>query len=193
MNKFEKWYKAVKNLTYYSASVYPTIPDAHGNLALEHDYAEDRGRKPVDKLSEAHLISSLVKGSVSDYETHKIAIDIDWPAVLIPSSTEGHYHLIIDKKISWSSYVRILEALGDCGVVQSGYARASIARGRTDIRTPWIRKPENQITSAGEIPSQEHHDNAAAYLGTAIEKSFVEREVPEEDTTLGSSYLEQWN
>ena len=89
-------------------------------------------------LDEAELITSEVAGQKGD--VHKIAIDLDMPAVLVPSSTEGHFHLIIDHPIAWQRYVEILEALDRAGVVEHGYVEASKRRGFSALRVPWITK-----------------------------------------------------
>jgi hypothetical protein len=88
-------------------------------------------------LAEANVISSVVRGSDV---MHKPVLDIDLPAHLIPSSTPGHYHLIIDKEIPWEQYKILLNCLSYVGVLEQGYVDASIDRGYTAVRLPWIRK-----------------------------------------------------
>lgn len=87
-------------------------------------------------LDEADAISSeLADGR------HAPAIDLDVPARLIPSTTEGHAHLYIDVPMSWRQYKRLLRALVAAGVVEPGYYKASRRRGATFLRLPWVRKP----------------------------------------------------
>jgi hypothetical protein len=59
---------------------------------------------------------------------------------LIPSSTEGHYHLLLDKPMSWTKYQNLLTALAEAGIVEHGYAKASIAHGGSYIRKPGVHK-----------------------------------------------------
>lgn len=71
---------------------------------------------------------------------HKPVLDIDVPAILVPSSTPGHSHLYIDHAMPWDNYVKVLKALGEVGILQPGYVRASLQRESTWLRLPWIKK-----------------------------------------------------
>jgi hypothetical protein len=71
---------------------------------------------------------------------HKPVLDIDVPAMLVPSSTPGHHHLYIDKLIPWYEYARLLQTLGRVGIIQKGYMHASVERDGSWVRAPWIRK-----------------------------------------------------
>ena len=71
---------------------------------------------------------------------HFPVLDLDVPAHLVPSSTSGHSHLYIDKLLSWDQYKELLTALAKAGIIEDGYAGASIARGHTAVRLPWKRK-----------------------------------------------------
>ena len=71
---------------------------------------------------------------------HKILLDIDHNALLVPSSTEGHWHLYIDHTIEWKKYCALLLALAEAGVIEDGYAQASIRREQTHLRVPWLSK-----------------------------------------------------
>lgn len=71
---------------------------------------------------------------------HLVAVDLDIPAVLVPSSTLGHSHLIIDKELTWPQYRKLLEVLGEVGILEEGYVAASLRRNTTHIRAPWFPK-----------------------------------------------------
>jgi hypothetical protein len=97
----------------------------------------------VENAEEANLVVSLVKGSHSagHYASrHKPVIDIDLPVKVLPSSTPGHSHLFIDKELSWSQYCRLLQVMVDVGIVEGGYLGASLARGYSAVRLPWVKK-----------------------------------------------------
>lgn len=79
---------------------------------------------------DANLVSSLCADG-----QHMPAIDIDLPIRVKPSSTEGHFHLFIDHKISWEQYVNILRALYEAGIVERGFYELSVARGASFLRT----------------------------------------------------------
>lgn len=76
----------------------------------------------------------------SDFQMHRPILDIDFPAELIPSTTEGHFHLYLDKPMTWKQYRKLLGVLAEVGVVEPGYAQASIERGYSSTRLPWIKK-----------------------------------------------------
>lgn len=92
-------------------------------------------RIPTDAAS-ATLISSKVVGS----DKHKPVIDIDVPIRVYPSSTLGHFHLYIDKEISWFRYKVLLWAMVKAGIVEEGYLYASKHRKATHVRLPWVHK-----------------------------------------------------
>ncbi len=94
------------------------------------------GREETTSLSEANVISSKLANS----NEHTVMLDLDLPATLIPSSTPGHSHLFIDRVMTWPQYCRILRALSAAGVIEQGFAVASIRRGYTSLRLPWVKK-----------------------------------------------------
>lgn len=96
------------------------------------------------KLSAVHHTKEDGAGQTITYvnfeETHRPVLDIDFPAKLIPSSTEGHFHLYLDKEMPWSTYEKLLAALAEAGIIEEGYAKASIARRYSTVRLPWEKK-----------------------------------------------------
>jgi len=85
----------------------------------------------------ADVISSEIYGEPG---MHVVALDVDVPARLIPSSTEGHSHLHIDVKCSWEDYVDFLRAAEKIGIIEPGYVNVSIERRGTHLRLPWVKK-----------------------------------------------------
>lgn len=82
---------------------------------------------------EANAVSSVLdtrNGKV----LHAPALDIDLSCKLIPSSTEGHFHLYIDKPMTWKSYQRLLTVLADVGILERGYAEVSTRQEMTILR-----------------------------------------------------------
>ncbi len=86
-----------------------------------------------NKGMEPNLVTSH---AVNDPGMHLVALDIDMPAELLPSKTPGHFHLYIDHKMPWEKYVTLLRALAEAGIIEEGYANASIAKGCTALRLP---------------------------------------------------------
>lgn len=100
---------------------------------------------PADRLEEAEVVTSYTGGSKKGLwgdaeKLHRPILDIDIPMHIIPSTTEGHGHLYIDKELTWWEYKRLLEVLADCGIIERGYLNVSIAREHTAVRLPWIKK-----------------------------------------------------
>jgi hypothetical protein len=103
----------------------------------EYEVALNRYPESIDGLGAANLVSSIVKGKA---ETHRPVLDIDVPAYLVPSTRPGHSHLYIDVEIPEDKYFNLLDALADCGILESGYAGVSRARGNSAVRVPWVEK-----------------------------------------------------
>ena len=105
------------------------------------DYEKETDTVEPESIDEVNLIGSQIYEDDSNGDAmHAITIDLDVPARLVPSSTEGHSHLYIDVPISWDEYDRILRALADAGIVEQGYAKAAITRKQTYLRPPWVKK-----------------------------------------------------
>lgn len=115
-----------------------------GNMKLsDKDSAqfnrEELGKTPLEPapLAESNVITSRVDSNIN---LHKVAIDLDMDAALIPSSTKGHHHLIIDHYLTWGDFHKLLEALQIAGLIGAGYYKASFNRKATVLRTPWTKK-----------------------------------------------------
>lgn len=148
----------------------------------------------VDDLNEAHVVSSLLReqppepvGKVTkDFFTdlfpeghqprHQVVLDIDHPVHVVDSSTPGHHHLVIEVPggIPDDVYWILVEAMVNAGIVEHGYLAASLTRGRTDVRLPWVSKADTPPTPpgircvrCGRPPNaiSEYHDGLAADLG----------------------------
>lgn len=100
-------------------------------------------RKPVKTESASNLVSSL-----TDEGMHAPALDIDLPCRLVESSTKGHYHLFIDKAITWVAYKEVLQALAKAGILEEGFVRSSIDQGGSFLRTKKV-KPEQKVNVQG--------------------------------------------
>lgn len=121
---------------------------------------DDSGTKDVNRpgareracgLDDANVITSLhrEKGyvvsdsfNVEEQDRHAVVLDIDHPAWLMPSTTPNHYHLYIDVPggIAPDDWSDVLTVLARVGIIEPGYAGASMARGFTSCRLPWIEK-----------------------------------------------------
>lgn len=94
----------------------------------EYTDQDSNGREPCWG-SKANLIASRTTRGL-----HAPVLDIDFEARLIPSRTEGHYHLYLDREIPWWKYRILLWALKVAGIIEPGYYRASVERKMTMCR-----------------------------------------------------------
>lgn len=78
--------------------------------------------------------ANLITSKTEKDNIHLPCFDIDMPCRLVPSKTPGHYHLLIEKEMTWENYQLMLNALAIVGVVEQGYVEASRNLGRTAIR-----------------------------------------------------------
>ena len=115
------------------------IPGGLDRVTYRVEQVDGVERRTRATIAESDVVSSELFG---DLDSHAPCIDLDVPAVLVPSSTPGHSHLYIDVPMTWEQYEAILTALADAGVMEQGYYRASKLRKGTHLRLPWVRKPE---------------------------------------------------
>lgn len=110
-----------------------------GKVDFKAKYGRNNFRQSTPEEANAIL-------SVCDDGMHAPCIDLDFPAYLIASSTPGHFHLYIDKKITWPQYRTILNAFKEAGLIQDGWWRNAMQERTTTLRLPHIRK------EAGDAP-----------------------------------------
>lgn len=103
----------------------------------DHDVILDLEDRKVCEVEEANVVSSLCKDGL-----HSPVIDIDLPCRLVPSTSEEHYHLYIEKKLNDEQYFKLLSVMAEVGIISDYYLKASQARGQTFCRLPWIKKPQ---------------------------------------------------
>ena len=64
----------------------------------------------------------LILKEDENLHAHAPALDIDGiNCVLKPSSTEGNFHLYIDKPMSWDHYRELLGVLYKVGIIEDGF------------------------------------------------------------------------
>lgn len=120
--------------------------NVHFRAEADTDYTEAQTDlpEPTTDINEAQVITSKIEyhDRNPNLGLHRPILDIDFPAALIPSSTEGHFHLYLDKPMEWTVYRDLLRALAAAGIIENGYAQASEARKYTAVRLPWVRKED---------------------------------------------------
>lgn len=126
-------------------------------LAPLNEYATPH--RAVDALEDAEATISWTGERVEtgdwdvDAPVHRPMLDIDFPAALVPSSTPGHFHLYLDKPMPAKKYFDLLVALAEAGIIEEGFANASIERGYTSLRLPWVKKPPVENTDVYGLAS----------------------------------------
>lgn len=126
--------------------MYGRVPDMAAYEKGEDPPDETRGEATdlrTMPTSETDVVISLVTDP-ERANLHMPVLDIDYSANLIPSGTEGHYHLYLNKPIEWEDYVMLLSTMAAVGLIEEGYAAASIRRGYSAARVPW--KPKRKMT-----------------------------------------------
>lgn len=53
-------------------------------------------------------------------------------------------HLYVKLPMRWEKFARLLLALAEAGVIETGYAEASIEREATTLRLPWVKKKDGE-------------------------------------------------
>lgn len=81
------------------------------------------------------------------FEGHMPVIDLDLPCQLIPSGTPGHWHLYIERAVTFDAYVAVLKALAEAGIVQWGFVNATVERGFGSVRHPARPKPPKPVAA----------------------------------------------
>jgi hypothetical protein len=96
-----------------------------------------------------NLVSSLCEDGL-----HRPALDIDVPCRVIKSKTPGHCHLYFDDTaLTWDSYVILLAALANAGIIEHAYLSHSIRDKQTLLRI----FPETKVEGSAypELPDDE--------------------------------------
>lgn len=114
------------------------------NEKLDSATYRDPGEVHLATRESANLIGSLCGDG-----KHRLILDLDIPATLVPSSTEGHSHLYIDAAMSFDTMIAVIDALASAGVVDRKWAKVVRSRGMALVRPPWVKKP---VKSAPQLP-----------------------------------------
>ena len=122
----------------------PMIDVYEANLDCSETMVPCDPQLPGLESVEPNLVSSRLYFEGSQFargSSHSPVLDIDFAARLVPSSTEGHFHLYLDGlTLSWPEYENLLSALADAGVIERGYFDASVRRQMTCVRPPGMVK-----------------------------------------------------
>lgn len=112
------------------------VERTYWKIDLGAEYEQERGVR-VERKEDANCVSSLLKG---DGEWQAPALDLDVPHTYVPSSTPGHGHLLIDVAMEPATWRKLMEALGEAGILESGYVESALRRGHSELRLPGVEK-----------------------------------------------------
>ncbi|HTK59570.1 MAG TPA: hypothetical protein VL283_00020 [Candidatus Baltobacteraceae bacterium] len=62
------------------------------------------------------------------------------PATLVPSSTEGHFHLYLETETGWQPYLQLMRAMADAGLLEAGWVDMNERRKMAMLRKPHCKK-----------------------------------------------------
>lgn len=119
--------------------------------------------------NKANLVSSWTY-SDGDTKYHTPVLDLDIDARLIPSTTPGHHHLIINKVMPQEDYDKLIRVMVEVGILQKGILELQWEKeGITAIRLPGVKKAAGEKSSGGSIAKPYIFTDAvsAGYLPTA--------------------------
>jgi hypothetical protein len=142
-----------------------------------------KSSKDMDKFNEIedpsvpHNVATSLMYKSGDY--HIPVLDIDMPCALYPSSTEGKYHLYIDCPLTWEEYKKLLDVMAEVGIIESGFANASIAKGYTAVRLPWVKKGDEPLPVLEEVAAMSESDKEFVEEILAVANKQVEDEMVE--------------
>lgn len=100
----------------------------------------------VCPIEDANLVSSRIAGMSLHSNLHAPTLDLDMQCALVSSSTPGHFHLYIDKVMTWENYQKLLIVMREVGILERGFVNCSIEQGQSTLRLPWVTKA-NEITN----------------------------------------------
>lgn len=146
--RWPKFYKLAKHL-------HKAIIDFGASESNDPVVADDRVVEDNCELHRATAVGSQIRrtplnghGRVVPTGKHYPVLDLDVEHCYIPSTTEGHAHLIIKRELPWDQYLHLLKVLAQCDIIEVGYYNAAKRRGETWIRTPWT--PKDYVADADE-------------------------------------------
>lgn len=111
----------------------------HETENYSHEDDDYDPREVTSDVEHATIVTSLVNQKLGK-GIHKLVLDVDMDVKVFPSSTPGHHHLFIDHEMSTEDFEKVVRVLAEVGIIEHGYANASLDRGFTAVRLPWIKK-----------------------------------------------------
>ena len=135
----------------YEVEMPPELPDVVTNghrLTYLRRASADRYNVINERLELHETDPDLISSRLKDFPGyHAPAIDFDFPASLVPSTTEDHYHLYISKPVTWRRYRKLLKALYRAGLIEQGFYRIARIRKQTLLFLPGKKHGQRGVGS----------------------------------------------
>ena len=97
-------------------------------------------KKNVTEADKEQGIEPNLFGSKVNNNIHLPMFDIDYSAELIPSSTKGHFHLYLNRPITWYRYKKVLRAMWKAGLIEKGVYLGALHYKEVYLRKPGVKK-----------------------------------------------------
>lgn len=132
----------IDRLLYEAAVEYESTPP-HRKFFEWREQQDSYSGAMTEKLVAApRSIADLISSETAE-GNHAPLIDLDFPCRLYPSGTEGHFHLYLDKEISWDKFLPLLKAFVDADLVEFQYYEMAKKRKASFLRLPEKPKTDN--------------------------------------------------
>lgn len=91
-----------------------------------------------EEIRPANERTATLIGAKAEDGLYYPVLDMDFPCHLYPSETEGHFHLFLDKGLTWKEYRDLLEVLANTGLLEKSFVKQGILHMDTYVATkPW--------------------------------------------------------
>jgi hypothetical protein len=130
----------------------PSLPT---RLAFHSEAVDDISKWPSPCIPEPDYKKANLIGSLCSDGHHMPALDIDLPCELVPSTTKGHFHLYIDKPMTYTAYKKLVEAFIEAGIVEPNILKYMEANGMTTLRPANVKKPKRAKSSGETLTDEE--------------------------------------
>lgn len=127
-------------------------PKTPYRLTFHSEAVDDMSKWPSPCEPEPDTKKANLVGSLCADGSHMPALDIDLPCELLPSTTKGHFHLYIDKPMSFMAYKKLVQAFIDAGIVEPNIMKYMELNGVTTLRPQNIKKPKRAKSSGEPLP-----------------------------------------
>lgn len=127
-------------------------PKTPQRLTFHSEAVDDISKWPSPCEPEPDPKKANLIGSLCSDGSHMPALDIDLPCELVPSTTKGHFHLYIDKPMSFMAYKKLVQAFIDAGIVEPNIIKYMELNGMTTLRPSTVKKPKRAKSSGDPLP-----------------------------------------